>query len=160
IIAGDVAFRLYDTFGFPLDLTQVIAQARGFGVDVAGDESAMTEQRKRSTVGGSGEGGTEGGWEEVAGEVGPTPVLRHSATEGEGTVVKVIDRGGGQIAFVTDRTPFYGEQGGQIGDAGQASGEGVEVVVTDTKKPGGDLIVHFGEVGRGTLKNGAKLRLA
>jgi alanyl-tRNA synthetase len=166
VLPGEVAFKLYDTFGFPLDLTQVIAEGRGFGVDLAGYEAAMAEQRKRSTFGGSGEEAEGEIWKQLRAGTSATSFLGYGDVRGEGKVLRIVAQaklgdasGPGPVAFVTDKSPFYGEQGGQIGDTGEARGEGVVVKITDTKKPGGDLIVHMGEVVSGTLKVGQVLAL-
>jgi alanyl-tRNA synthetase len=167
VVPGEVAFRLYDTFGFPLDLTEVIATSHGASVDEAGYKAAMEEQRRKSTFTGSGEESVDQVWQKVRAEVGATEFLGYDAVEAEGTVLRVLGRGRdvaeagpGPVAFVTDRSPFYGEQGGQIGDTGEAFGPaGLHVRVTDTRKPGGDLTVHLGEVVAGSLARGTRLRL-
>jgi alanyl-tRNA synthetase len=158
IMPGKFAFNLKSTYGFPIDLLQVIGEQRGFSVDM--EEYAEEEQidRERSSFAGSGEEGIDDVWKKVRGEVGPTKFLGYTTTEFEGTVLHVEQRGN-QVSFVTDRTPFYGEQGGQIGDTGTASAPGVEVRITDTKKPGGDLTVHMGELVRGSISKGDKLQL-
>jgi len=166
-LGGEVAFRLYDTFGFPVDLTQVIAATRGFTVDVAGYEAAMAAQRKRSSFEGSGDETTQDLFVRMRDQVGATQFLGYAGTEGEGTVLRIVaggrevpTAGPGRVEFLTDRTPFYGEQGGQIGDTGEATGaDGLRILITDTKKPGGDLTVHVGEVVSGLLQRGAKLHL-
>jgi len=167
ILPGEMAFRLYDTFGFPLDLTQVIAEERGYTVDIEGYETAMGEQRRRSTFVGSGEEAVDDVVMAVRSEVGPNEFLGYDATEADATVLEIIVNGervdscsGGPVRFVTDRTPFYGEQGGQLGDAGEATGaDGLRVDIRDTRKPGGDLIVHVGEVVAGVLRKGDQVRL-
>jgi alanyl-tRNA synthetase len=167
VLAGAAAFRLYDTFGFPLDLLQVIADGRGFSVDVPGYEAAMAEQRKRSSFAGSGEEVAGELFQRLRAEVGPTQFLGYEASEGQGKVVALVasgheaaSAGPGPIAFVSDRTPFYGEQGGQVGDTGVATGAGgLRIRITDTKRPGGDLAVHIGEIEAGELRRGDSVHL-
>ncbi len=167
VLPGDVAFRLYDTFGFPLDLTQVIAEQRGFTVDLPAYEAAMAEQRRRSRFVGSGEEAVDDVFLAVRDQVGATEFLGYDATEGDGKVLAIIadgervaSRAGGSVMFVTERTPFYGEQGGQVGDTGEATGEsGLRITITDTRKPGGDMIVHVGEIVGGVLHEGDQVHL-
>jgi alanyl-tRNA synthetase len=166
-VPGEVAFRLYDTFGFPLDLTQVIAEARGFSVDVGGYEAAMAEQRKRSSFLGSGETRVDDVLMGIRAAVGPTEFVGYTADEADATVLRMVAgqreidaAGAGVLAFVTDRTPFYGEQGGQVGDAGEATGpDGLVLRITDTQKVGGDLHVHFAEILAGELRRGSTVHL-
>jgi len=167
VIPGDVAFRLYDTFGFPLDLTEVIAERRGFNVDLEGYYASMAEQRRRSTFAGSGEEAVEDVLMAVRSDLGPSEFLGYDATAAVGTVRALVVEGrrvsacgGGPVFIVTDRTPFYGEQGGQVGDSGTIKSEGGAIVqVHDTRKPGGDLIVHVGEVVSGTIRVGDRVHL-
>jgi len=166
-LPGEVAFRLYDTFGFPLDLTQVIAESRGYTVDLALYDAAMEQQRKRSTFAGSGEQAVETVFKNLRSQVGATMFLGYDAMSADGKVVGVVvdgqivsQAGPGPVAFVIDRTPFYGEQGGQMGDTGEATGEGgLRIRITDTRKPGGDLTVHVGELLSGDLATGMTLHL-
>jgi len=164
-LPGDVAFKLYDTFGFPLDLTQDALREEGRAVDVAGFEQAMAEQRRRARAAwaGSGDSGTERVWFELREAVGPTEFLGYATETSEAQVAALVVDGavvaeaasGTQVAVVLNQTPFYGESGGQVGDAGIISGEGVRVVVTDTQRRLGDLFVHLGRVEAGMARVGS-----
>ncbi|MCH8810100.1 MAG: alanine--tRNA ligase, partial [Proteobacteria bacterium] len=164
-LAGEVAFKLYDTYGFPLDLTQDILRGQGRGVDQAGFDTAMERQREtaRRAWAGSGDAATETLWFELREKFGATEFLGYDTEAGEGKVLAVITDGklvdageaGAEIQVVTNQTPFYGESGGQVGDTGVLfSGAGAEVEVTDTQKKLGDLHVHAGKVTRGQIKAG------
>ncbi|MCH8926461.1 MAG: alanine--tRNA ligase, partial [Proteobacteria bacterium] len=164
-LAGEVAFKLYDTYGFPLDLTQDILRGQGRGVDQAGFDAAMERQREtaRKAWAGSGDAATETLWFELREKFGATEFLGYDTEAGEGKVLaviadgKLVDAGeaGAEVQVVTNQTPFYGESGGQVGDTGVLfSGAGAEVEVTDTQKKLGDLHVHAGKVTRGQLKAG------
>ncbi|HVR62623.1 MAG TPA: alanine--tRNA ligase [Polyangia bacterium] len=167
-LSGDVAFKLYDTFGFPLDLTRVIAEQNGFTVDEAGFERAMEEQRRRSEFHGSGEVAVEAVFQKVASRVGATPFLGYQTTKApsrivallaDGAEVDVVGPYSKQVAIVTAETPFYGEQGGQIGDTGTiTSGKGA-FVVEDTRRPVSTLYVHLGSVKSGQLRVGDTVEL-
>ena len=164
-LPGEVAFRLYDTFGFPLDLTQDALREEGRAVDVAGFEAAMAEQRRRARAAwaGSGDAGTERVWFELRELVGPTEFLGYATETSEAQVAALVVDGavvaeaapGTQVAVVLNQTPFYGESGGQVGDAGRIVGDGFRVVVTDTQRRLGDLFVHVGRVEDGTARVGA-----
>ena len=169
-LTGDTAFTLYDTYGFPLDLTQDALRPRGIGVDVEGFNAAMEKQREkaRASWAGSGEAATETLWFGLREKVGATEFLGYETESAEG-VVSALVREGQQVdalnkgetgAVVLNQTPFYGESGGQIGDTGVMTADGVRFRVTDTQKKAGDLVVHSGVVEEGTLKVGAPLELA
>ncbi|MEO5338522.1 MAG: alanine--tRNA ligase, partial [Magnetospirillum sp. WYHS-4] len=168
-LAGDVAFKLYDTFGFPLDLTQDALRAKGIGVDTAGFATAMEQQRAeaRRAWAGSGEAATEAVWFEIREQVGATDFLGYDTETAEGRVVALVKGGlrveaaqaGDEVALVLNQTPFYGESGGQVGDAGLILADGLKVVVSDTQKKLGDLHVHLGRIEEGTLKLGAEVNL-
>jgi alanyl-tRNA synthetase len=164
-LPGEVAFRLYDTYGFPLDLTQDALRAEGRAVDVAGFEAAMAEQRRRARAAwaGSGEAATEGVWFDIKEKVGATEFLGYTTENAEGEVVALVVDGrsvetaavGAEVAVVLNQTPFYGESGGQIGDSGLISaGEACRIVVRDTQKKLGDLVVHYGTVAHGEARLG------
>ena len=164
-LPGEVAFRLYDTYGFPLDLTQDALRAEGRAVDVAGFEAAMAEQRRRARAAwaGSGEAATEGLWFDVKERVGATEFLGYSTETAEGEILAVVADGavverapaGTEVAVVLNQTPFYAESGGQVGDAGLISaGEACRIVVRDTQKKLGDLFVHLGTVAHGEARPG------
>jgi alanyl-tRNA synthetase len=166
---GDVAFTLYDTYGFPLDLTQDALRARGIGVDVAAFSDAMERQRAkaRASWAGSGEAATEAVWFALREKVGATEFLGYDTEAAEGVIAALVKDGkeittlskGESGAVVLNQTPFYGESGGQVGDTGTMSADGVLFRVTDTQKKAGDLFVHSGTVEEGTLKAGAALTL-
>src|SRR5579859_2153862 len=166
---GETAFTLYDTYGFPLDLTQDALRSRGIGVDVASFSDAMERQREkaRASWAGSGEAATEAVWFPLREKLGATEFLGYETESAEGVVAALVKDGkevtslttGESGAVVLNQTPFYGESGGQVGDTGVLVGDGVRFRVTDTQKKGGDLFVHLGKVEQGTLKPGATLSL-
>jgi alanyl-tRNA synthetase len=166
---GETAFTLYDTYGFPLDLTQDALRSRGIGVDQASFNDAMERQREkaRASWAGSGEAATEAVWFPLREKLGATEFLGYETETAEGVVAALVKDGkeaaslatGESGAVVLNQTPFYGESGGQVGDTGVLVGEGVRFRVTDTQKKGGDLFIHLGKVEQGTLKPGATLSL-
>jgi alanyl-tRNA synthetase len=168
---GEIAFRLYDTYGFPLDLTQDVLRGRGLGVDVAGFDTAMERQRAeaRKAWAGSGEAATEAVWFELRERVGATEFLGYEAQVAEGQVVALLvdgkeveraEAGDAEVAVVVNQTPFYGEAGGQVGDTGvMFNGAGTEVAVRDTVKRVGDMHVHLTKVTRGALAVGDAVEL-
>lgn len=164
-LAGDVAFKLYDTFGFPLDLTQDVLRGRGQTVDVEGFDAAMAKQRAeaRKSWAGSGETGTSKIWFELADELGGTEFFGYSTETAEAKVTALVQSGarvkeaaaGGEVAVIVNQTPFYGESGGQVGDAGVIkTASGAVIEITDTQKEAGKLFVHHGRVVSGTVKVG------
>ena len=174
IIAGQTAFTLYDTYGFPLDLTQDEARRRGFVVDVDGFEAAMAEQRERGKANwkGSGQSANAGEWLALRDRLGPTVFSGYEAVDDTGEVLALIHEGhavdrvetGHAAEVVFDRTPFYGEGGGQAGDRGEiewtdASGQTGAATVLDVQKHGGDLFAHRLEVTSGVLEIGARVAL-
>jgi alanyl-tRNA synthetase len=169
IFDGETAFTLYDTYGFPLDLTQDALKPRGIGVDLSSFTDAMERQREmaRAAWAGSGEAATEAVWFALREKVGATEFLGYETENAEG-VVKALVRDGEEVAelkkgesgaVVLNQTPFYGESGGQVGDTGLMTGEGTRFRVTDTQKKVGDLFVHSGVVEAGTLRPDAALAL-
>jgi len=168
-IPGAVAFKLYDTFGFPMDLTRVIGASRGLEVDEAGFEASMEEQRKRADFSGSGEVAVEAIFQSILNRVGGTTFLGYQSTSARSEIVALVADGKevkqvaaghvGSVAVICRETPFYGEQGGQVGDQGTAQGPEGTFTVTDTKKPLPTLTVHVGEVTRGSLAVGQTLDL-
>ena len=169
-LPGDVAFKLYDTYGFPLDLTQDALRAEGRGVETQSFEAAMERQRRaaRAAWAGSGEQAEDALWFEVRERTGATEFLGYETGVAEGTVTALAVGGeeaedaakGAEIAVVVNQTPFYGESGGQKGDCGVLFGDGgVEVAVRDTQKKGGDVHVHLGTVTRGLLRVGDVVEL-
>jgi alanyl-tRNA synthetase len=168
-LKGEVAFMLYDTYGFPLDLTQDALKSRGIGVDLAAFDAAMECQREkaRASWAGSGEAATEAVWFALREQVGATEFLGYETETAEGVVAALVRDGkevaglaeGEAAAVVLNQTPFYGESGGQVGDTGVMTGSGVRFRVTDTQKKAGDVFVHSGVVEQGTLKPGSPLTL-
>ncbi|MCO5129605.1 MAG: alanine--tRNA ligase [Xanthobacteraceae bacterium] len=166
---GETAFTLYDTYGFPLDLTQDALRARGIGVDLASFTDAMERQKAkaRASWAGSGEAATESIWFPLREKLGATEFLGYETESAEGVVAALVKDGkevdqltsGESGVIVLNQTPFYGESGGQVGDTGVMIGEGVRARITETQKKAGDLFVHFGTVEQGTLKPGAGLQL-
>ncbi|TCZ63639.1 alanine--tRNA ligase [Roseicella aquatilis] len=159
-LSGEVAFRLYDTYGFPLDLTQDALRSEGKTVDVEGFNAAMAEQRRRARAAwaGSGEAATDAVWFDLREKVGASEFLGYSTETAEGQILAIVHEGrpvesapvGAEVAVVLNQTPFYGESGGQVGDTGLISaGEACRIVVRDTQKKLGDLVVHLGTVAHG-----------
>jgi alanyl-tRNA synthetase len=164
-LPGDVAFRLYDTFGFPYDLTEDALRSRGIGVDRAGFDAAMARQKAeaRAAWSGSGEAATETVWFELREKVGATEFLGYDTEAAEGIVTALLKNGapaaelkaGDEGQVIVNQTPFYGESGGQVGDTGAMfTKQGAELAVDDTQKKLGDMHVHFTRVTRGSLKIG------
>src|SRR5947199_5525393 len=166
---GDTAFTLYDTYGFPLDLTQDALKSRGIGVDIAAFTDAMDRQREkaRAAWAGSGDTATESVWFPLREKLGATEFLGYETETTEGAVSALVKDGkevdslkaGEAGAIVMNQTPFYAESGGQVGDTGLMTGEGVKFRVTETQKKAGDLFVHVGTVEQGTVKLGTALQL-
>jgi alanyl-tRNA synthetase len=170
VFPGDTAFRLYDTYGFPLDLTQDALKARGISVDTDGFDAAMEKQKQeaRKAWKGSGEAATEAVWFEVRDKAGATDFLGYDTEAAEGEIRAVVKDGkesgglktGEEGALVFNQTPFYGESGGQVGDTGHIKGpKGALFRVTDTEKKLGDVFVHNGRVEKGTFKPGDAVEL-
>jgi alanyl-tRNA synthetase len=164
-LPGPVAFRLYDTYGFPLDLTQDALREQGRGIDLAGFEAAMQEQRSRARAAwaGSGDAATERVWFETKEKTGATEFLGYATESAEGEILAVVVNGaeaeaaqaGTEVAVILNQTPFYGESGGQVGDTGTITGpDGLVITVTDTQKKLGDLFIHLGRVEGGVARAG------
>jgi len=168
-LKGETAFTLYDTYGFPLDLTQDALRPRGIGVDLDAFNAAMEKQRAtaRASWAGSGEAAASTAWFPIREKLGATEFLGYETEAAEGVVTALMRDGqevdelkaGESGAVVVNQTPFYGESGGQVGDSGTMSADGVRFVVADTQKEAGDLLVHQGKVEQGTLKRGMALSL-
>jgi len=170
VFSGDVAFKLYDTFGFPLDLTEDALKPRGITVDTAAFQTAMKKQKEAAKAAwkGSGEAATEGFWFEIKDKTGASEFLGYDTETAEGIVAALVSggkevtnlRAGQEGALVLNQTPFYGESGGQVGDTGIIKGpKGAIFRVTDTQKKLGDLFVHIGKVEAGTFKAGDAVEL-
>ena len=170
-LPGETAFRLYDTYGFPVDLTADALRGRGIGVDMQGVEVAMARQRAeaRAAWAGSGEEATAGIWLDLAGRLGGTDFLGYEFDRAEGRLAailvdgKEVDRieAGAEADLIFNQTPFYGESGGQVGDTGLIrTSAGAEFEVTDTLKRANVLFVHHGKLRKGKLKIGDEADLA
>ncbi|MGH6706755.1 MAG: alanine--tRNA ligase, partial [Sphingomicrobium sp.] len=167
-LPGETAFKLYDTFGFPYDLTEDALRARGLTVDRAGFDAAMAEQRAaaRAAWKGSGEKASDELWYDLAEEFGATEFTGYSGTEGEGVVQAIVKEGaraenareGETVTLVLNQTPFYGESGGQVGDAGKLTSlKGFEGIVEDTSKPLGKLHTLRTRIAKGEVGVGESL---
>jgi alanyl-tRNA synthetase len=170
-LSGTTAFKLYDTYGFPLDLTEDALRARGIGVDTSGFNEAMEQQKAeaRASWAGSGEAQTEAIWYELREELGATEFLGYASDRAEAVVDALVVAGeavdavtsGDKVGIVVNQTPFYAESGGQVGDTGTIlSDDGAAVRVADTQKRADGLFVHLGTVETGTLKLGDRVSLA
>ncbi|SMC51337.1 alanyl-tRNA synthetase [Fulvimarina manganoxydans] len=168
-LSGETAFKLYDTYGFPLDLTQDALRQRGIAVDLDAFNTAMERQRAeaRKSWAGSGEAATETVWFPIRERVGATEFLGYEMEEAEGSVVALVkdgaevsNAGEGETVFVVvNQTPFYGESGGQLGDAGVMTDGETTVRIEDTQKLADGLFVHRGRVEAGTVEVGQALDL-
>jgi alanyl-tRNA synthetase len=164
-LPGEVAFKLYDTFGFPLDLTADILRGQKRELDQAGFDAAMERQREtaRKAWAGSGEAATETVWFNLKQKLGATEFLGYATEHAQGVVLALLKDGkevesakaGDEIALVANQTPFYGESGGQMGDSGRiTTAEGGVIEISDTLKKLGELHVHIGKVAKGDVKRG------
>ncbi|MBB2755382.1 UNVERIFIED_ORG: alanyl-tRNA synthetase [Rhizobium aethiopicum] len=164
MLDGETAFKLYDTYGFPLDLTQDALRAREIGVDISGFTDAMQRQKAeaRSHWAGSGEKATETIWFELRERHGATEFLGYDTETAEGVVQTIVKDGavseeakaGDKVQIVVNQTPFYGESGGQMGDTGVISSDHGKIEISDTQKRGEGLFVHSGTVVEGAFKTG------
>ena len=167
-LSGAAAFKLYDTFGFPLDLTQDALREQGRAVDTDGFNTAMAAQKAKARAAWSGTGASADAsvWFEIADATGPTDFLGYDTLNAEGQIAaivqdgKSVDAATGEVSIILNQTPFYGESGGQVGDAGILRTDGAVVTITDTKKVEG-LFIHIGTVTEGqiSLGQGAELRV-
>ena len=170
VLSGETAFKLYDTYGFPLDLTQDAVRAMGLSVDLEGFDNAMARQREqaREAWTGSGQVAAAGEWFAIRERLGPTDFIGYDTVEATGEVLVLVEDGqetdaaqaGHKVQALFDRTPFYAESGGQAGDQGEVEWEGGRARVLDVQKQAGDLSVHILEIVEGTLVPGARVRLA
>ena len=166
-LPGDVAFVLYDTFGFPLELTEEMCAERNIAVDKDGFEKAMEEQRERARASSKQTSSviSKNVYTELADKIAPSPFCGYTETKCEAEVKAVIMNGaladeaceGQEAELVLSNTPFYGEKGGQVGDTGTITADGVAFEVADTVYPVADLIVHKGKVTKGTIKPGDRV---
>ncbi|MDR1362129.1 MAG: alanine--tRNA ligase [Holosporaceae bacterium] len=158
LLMGDVAFKLYDTYGFPLDLTQDVLKTHGIGVDLAGFDAALQDQRRRAKWAGSGTS-TEGDlWRILRAKLGPTEFCGYETMSCFSQIVAIVQNGeevqalsSGRAQLLVEKTPFYAESGGQCGDAGEIKTANGLFAVADTKKYGDALIVHEGELLVGSI---------
>ncbi|HET9069633.1 MAG TPA: alanine--tRNA ligase [Amaricoccus sp.] len=167
-LPGAAAFRLYDTYGFPLDLTQDALREKGRGVDIAGFEAAMAEQKAkaRAAWAGSGEAADEAIWFDLAEKNGATEFLGYDTEAAEGQVLALVVGGkavekaeiGVEVQLVLNQTPFYAEQGGQVGDTGVLRTDKGRVRISDARKKAG-VFVHVGRVEEGEIVRGAAAEL-
>jgi alanyl-tRNA synthetase len=171
VLSGEVAFKLYDTYGFPYDLTEDALRAQGFGIDLAGFDAAMDNQKSmaRAAWKGSGQKASDDIWFDIAERAGSTEFTGYTANEGEGQVLAIVKDGaevqhaaaGDEVTIITNQTPFYGESGGQNGDAGVISTpRGLRANVTDTGKPLGRLHAHHTKIEAGEIASGDVVHLA
>ncbi len=161
---GETAFKLYDTYGFPLDLTQDALRNRGIGVDLTGFNDAMQRQKAeaRAHWAGSGDKATEAVWFELKEKFGATEFLGYSSESAEAEVQAIVKDGavvdsaskGDTVQVVVNQTPFYGESGGQVGDTGVIAGDNAKLQVSETQKKGEGLFVHTATVTEGSLRAG------
>lgn len=169
MLDGETAFKLYDTYGFPLDLTQDALRAREINVDLSGFTDAMERQKAeaRSHWAGSGDKATETIWFELKEKFGATEFLGYDTETAEGVVQAIVREGksvdvasaGDEVQIVVNQTPFYGESGGQMGDTGVISSDTAKLAVSDTQKKGEGVFVHLATVTDGTLKVGDAVAL-
>jgi len=169
-LKAEVAFKLYDTYGFPLDLTQDVLRAEGKTVDEDGFKSCMDEQRQRARQSwvGSGDNANEQLWFDLYQKLGATEFLGYKSNTSEGQISAIIVDGkevasaaaGQKVMVISNQTPFYAESGGQMGDHGLISSDSFEIQITDTIKKVGKLHVHVGVVTKGSVAVGDNIKLA
>ncbi len=162
ILPGEVAFKLYDTYGFPLDLTADILKNKNIKVDSSGFDREMkkSKQLARANWKGSGDKSLEEKWFKVREKINPTEFLGYEFNKLEGVVIKISTgkdfvneaKAGAEVEIITNQTPFYAESGGQVGDKGIIYSNDCKVFINDTQKKMGDLHVHYGKIEKGSLK--------
>ena len=170
ILPGTIAFKLYDTYGFPLDLTADILRSKNIKVDTALFEKEMQNSKKlaRANWKGSGDKSVEIKWFKIREELKPTEFLGYEFEKAEGVVLKIskenkfVDNAntGDNIEIITNQTPFYGESGGQVGDQGLIQTSDCKINIKDTQKKMGDLLVHIGKIEKGSIKIGDNVNLS
>ena len=170
MMPGEEVFKLYDTYGFPLDLTEDIARDSGLTVDSAGFNRAMEVQKERARASwkGSGEEGIKSIYRDIGHKIKGTQFIGYEHLESEGTVLSMIkgndmvksESEGEQVEIVLDKTPFYGESGGQVGDTGKIWNDDTHIDVLDTKKPLQSLIIHSAVVKKGSIKVGNTVKIS
>ena len=169
VLPGVVAFKLYDTYGFPLDLTADILRSRNITVDTKSFEKEMQASKNlaRANWRGSGDKSVEDIWFKIREELNPTEFLGYEFNKAEGVILKILkgnkivneSRLGEDVAIIVNQTPFYAESGGQVGDQGIIENSNCKIVVKDTIKKMGDLHIHLGSIEKGTAKVGDNVNL-
>ena len=169
IFPGDIAFKLYDTYGFPLDLTQDILRSKSIKVDTKSFDQLMTKRKENAKKNwkGSGDTAIEHIWFKVREKLGSTDFLGYETDNSQGVVLTIIHNGketdtlteNSEGIIITNQTPFYGESGGQIGDTGFLLGSNSRFEVTDTQKKLADLHIHIGKLIKGSISKGDTLDL-
>ena len=169
VLPGETAFKLYDTYGFPLDLTQDAVRAKGLTVDTEGFDAAMERQRQmaRENWTGSGQTAQAAEWFALLGRLGPTDFTGYEHVDGTGEVLAILKDGvqadsasaGDTVEVLFDRTPFYAESGGQAGDRGMVQWDGGRAEVLDTQKQAGELFAHVLKIAEGQLSDGVRVQL-
>ncbi len=168
-LPGSVAFKLYDTYGFPIDLTADILRGKDIQVDNSGFEEEMERSKSlaRANWKGSGDKSVEERWFKVREEINPTEFLGYEFDKAEGVIIRISKNGkfvesanlGDEIEVITNQTPFYGESGGQVGDQGYIFNSDCKIIVHDTQKKMGDLFVHYGKIEKGSISIGQNVNL-
>ena len=169
ILPGEIAFKLYDTYGFPLDLTADILKNKNIKIDTSAFDKAMQKSKElaRASWKGSGDKSVEEKWFKVREQLNPTEFLGYEFDKAEGIVLKISKgnkfvenaKEGDEVEVITNQTPFYGESGGQVGDQGIISNSKCKINIQDTQKKMGDLFVHYGTVQKGTFAVGDSVNL-
>ena len=168
-LPGEIAFKLYDTYGFPLDLTADILKNKNIKIDISAFEKAMQKSKDlaRASWKGSGDKSIEEKWFKIREQLNPTEFLGYEFDKAEGVVLKISKgnkfienaKEGDEVEVITNQTPFYGESGGQVGDQGIISNSNCKINIKDTQKKMGDLFVHYGNVEKGSFKVGDSVNL-
>ena len=169
ILPGPIAFKLYDTYGFPLDLTADILRGKNIKVDNNGFDKEMEKSKTlaRANWKGSGDKSVEEKWFKIREELNPTEFLGYEFDKAEGVVIKISKNGefvnsansGEEIEIISNQTPFYGESGGQVGDQGYIFNSDCKIKINDTQKKMGDLFVHYGKIENGSISVGQNINL-
>ena len=170
ILPGTIAFKLYDTYGFPLDLTADILRSKNIKVDISSFEKEMDNSKKLAKANwkGSGDKSVEEKWFKIREELKPTEFLGYEFEKAEGVVLKISKDNkfvenanvGDKVEIITNQTPFYGESGGQVGDQGVIQTSNCKIIIEDTQKKMGDLFVHIGKIEKGSIKKGDNVNLS
>ena len=170
ILPGHVAFKLYDTYGFPLDLTADILRTKNIKVDTKSFENEMKKSKKiaRANWKGSGDKSVEEKWYKIREQLQPTEFLGYEFEKAEGIVLKIlkenesveIAKTDDEVEIITNQTPFYGESGGQVGDQGLIQTKDCKININDTQKKVGDLYIHIGKIEKGSIKVGDNVNLS